>query len=127
MNGSAEEFMREYEQAANAHDLERSLSLIDDDAIFLFSDESVHVGKAAIRRAFRKNFDTIESETYSVSNLTWLAATEDVAACVYDFAWSGTIGGQPASGSGRGTSVLRSTRGEWKIIHEHLSRGRFAI
>lgn len=126
MSGSVEEFMKEYERAANAHDLERSLWLIDDEAIFLFSDQSVHAGKEAIRRAFRKNFETIQDETYSIDNLTWLVATEEVAACVYDFSWSGMIGGQPASGSGRGTTVLRSYRGEWKIIHEHLSRGRFA-
>lgn len=44
----------------------------------------------------------------------------------YDCSWSGVINGEPASGSGRGTTVLQRSQDGWKVVHEHLSRGKFA-
>jgi ketosteroid isomerase-like protein len=126
MTQTADEFMVAYEQATNSHDIEATLSLVDDQAVYLFSDESTHVGKPAIERVLRKNFDLIKEENYAIDNLTWLVDTGEVAACVYDYSWSGLINGEPASGSGRGTTVLRRSENGWKVIHEHLSRGRFA-
>jgi uncharacterized protein (TIGR02246 family) len=120
---SPADFMRLYESAANAHDLEAMLNLIADDAVFLFSDGSAHIGKDAIRKAIRANFDAIESETYRISRLIWLAESDEVAACVYAFEWSGTIRGRRESGAGRGTTVLSRTGTDWRVIHEHLSRG----
>jgi uncharacterized protein (TIGR02246 family) len=118
------EFMRVYEAAVNARDLEAALELIADDAVYLFSNQAAHVGKEAIRNAIQANFDTIKNETYRIQDMRWLAATEELAVCVYAFGWSGEINGQPASGSGRGTSVLRRIQGNWRVAHEHLSRGR---
>ncbi|MFQ5919684.1 MAG: YybH family protein [Thermoplasmata archaeon] len=126
MKQTAGEFMSRYERATDSHDLDGVLSMIDDDAIYLFSDESVHVGRQAVERVLRRNFDLIQDESYSIDNLRWLASSDEVAACVYDFSWSGTIKGQEASGSGRGTSVIRRLGNEWKVVHEHLSRGSFA-
>ena len=126
MTQTADEFMLAYEQATNSHDVEATLSLVDEQAVYLFSDESVHVGKRAIERVFRRNFDLIRDESYSIDNLTWLVNSREVAACVYDYSWSGMINGEPASGSGRGTTVLRRSQNGWKVVHEHLSRGRFA-
>jgi ketosteroid isomerase-like protein len=31
------------------------------------------------------------------------------------------VEGQSAQGEGRGTSVLGKIKGEWKVLHEHLS------
>ena len=115
--------MRAYETVLNAHDLVGTLALIADDAVFLFSNETSHIGKAAIAKAVGANFDAIKLETYRISGLRWLAESDDVAACVYAFHWAGEIDGHPASGSGRGTSVLRRVDGEWRVAHEHLSRG----
>jgi ketosteroid isomerase-like protein len=115
--------MRAYETTTNAHDLEALLELIADDAIYLFSDRSSHIGKASIGRAIQINFDAIEGETYRIQHLKWLATSEDVAACVYEFDWSGRIEGKPASGAGRGTTVIRRMDGRWKVAHEHLSSG----
>lgn len=120
---SPTEFMRAYEAATNTHDLEGTLALIADDAVYLFSDESSHVGKAAIRAALRANFDAISNETYRIHDLRWLAASDEVAACIYSFDWSGEIDGKPAGGAGRGTSVLRRVAGDWRVVHEHLSHG----
>lgn len=123
---TANDFMLAYEQATNRHDVEATLSLIDEQAIYLFSDESVHIGKRAIKKVLRRNFDVIENESYSIDNLTWLVNSGEVAACIYDYSWSGVINGEPASGSGRGTTVLRRSQDGWKVVHEHLSRGKFA-
>jgi ketosteroid isomerase-like protein len=123
---NADDFMSAYEQATNSHDLKATLSLIDEQAVYLFSDESVHIGKRAIEEVLRRNFDVIENESYSMDNVTWVVKSDDVAACVYDYSWSGVINGEPASGSGRGTTVLRRSQDGWKVVHEHLSRGKFA-
>jgi ketosteroid isomerase-like protein len=120
---SPDEFMRAYEAVLNAHDLDGTLALIADDAVFLFSNETSHIGKAAVAEAIRANFDAIRLETYRVSGLRWLAESGDAAACVYEFHWAGEIGGQAMSGGGRGTNVLRRVDGEWQVAHEHLSRG----
>ena len=122
-----DEFIKMYENATNRHDLVGTLALIDEAAIYLFSDESVHIGKNAIEKVLKRNFDLIEGERYSLANLTWLARTDELAVCVYDYSWSGKIAGEPASGSGRGTSVIKRSGSGWKVIHEHLSRGRFVI
>jgi ketosteroid isomerase-like protein len=126
MTQTADEFMLMYERATNSHDVEATLSLVDEQAVYLFSDGSVHVGKRAIKKVVRRNFDLIKDESYSIDNLTWLVNSRDVAACVYDYSWSGMIKGEPASGSGRGTTILGRTEEGWKVVHEHLSRGRFA-
>jgi ketosteroid isomerase-like protein len=121
---SPSEFMRVYETVVNAHDLEAVLELIADDAIFLFSNQSSHIGKDAVRRAIEVNFDAISSEKYRIHELIWLVSSQEVAACVYEFDWSGEIDGKPAFGNGRGTTLIRRIQGEWRLAHEHLSRGR---
>ena len=118
------EFLRAYQAAANAHDLETTLSMIAEDAIFLFSDRTSHIGKAAIRQAIERNFNTIKNEAYRVHHVRWLVSSEEFGLCVYDFDWAGDIDGTPASGNGRGTTAARRIGGEWRIVHEHLSPGR---
>jgi ketosteroid isomerase-like protein len=118
-----DEFMRSYEAATCAHDLEATLGMIADDAIYLFSNGTSYVGKEAISRVLQTNFELIKAETYAIHGLRWLASSDDVAACVYEFAWSGEIDGKPASGNGRGTTVIRSVGGQWRVAHEHLSAG----
>ena len=97
MSETPDDLMAAYERATAAHDLPATLAMIDDEAVYLFSDESSHVGKAAVERVLRHNFKLIEGESYSIDNLTWLARSDDVAACVYDYRWSGRIGGREAS------------------------------
>jgi ketosteroid isomerase-like protein len=121
---SPEEFMCEYEATANTHDLEATLALIAEDAVYLFSNESSHVGKDTIRKAIQRNFDTIKAEKYAIHDLIWLAQSDDVAVCIYEFDWSGEIHGKLASGGGRGTTVIQRAVGRWRVVHEHLSRGR---
>lgn len=119
-----DDFMRRYEAATASHDLEATLALIADDAIYLFSNQTSHFGKAEIEAVLRRNFEAIKAETYEIRDLTWLAVSDEVAACLYEFHWSGVFNGQPASGHGRGTSVICRIEGAWQVAHEHLSAGR---
>lgn len=120
---SPTEFLRRYEAATCAHDLEGTLDLIAEDAIFLFSDHTSHVGKSAVRKVLAANFEAIRDEAYRLENLHWIASSDDMAVCVYEYRWSGVIEGQPKSGRGRGTSVLRRENEAWLVAHEHLSAG----
>lgn len=123
---SPDDFMKAYERAMNARDLDAAHQMIDEDAIYLFSNESVYRGRKAVLQAIADNFDSIQDEMFSFDNLTWFVETDEVAACIYDYSWSGLIDSKPASGFGRGTSVLKYSGETWKIIQEHLSRGKFA-
>ena len=121
--GTPAEFMQAYEAATNSHELDKLLPLIAEDAIYLFSDQSCHIGKEAIAEAIQCNFDAIKAETYRIHDLKWLVRSDDIAACVYTFEWSGEIDGRPASGRGRGTTMLKRYHGLWRVAHEHLSHG----
>jgi hypothetical protein len=62
--------------------LEYTLGLIDDQAVYWFSDGGSHVGKAAIERAIRRNLDAIRDEAYRISDVVWVAQSDGIAACV---------------------------------------------
>lgn len=126
MSHKADQCLLAYQQATNDHDIEAILSLIDEGAIYLFSDGSAHIGKPAVEKVLRYNFNIIADEVYSIDNLAWLVETEEVAVCVYDYSWTGLIKGEPASGSGRGTTILQCKDKGWNVVHEHLSKGKFA-
>ena len=117
------EFLREYETSGRMGGVERTMTMIDDDAVYWFSDGTAHVGKAAIERVFRRNAELIRDETYEISEVAWLAESPDIAACTFRFDWSGTVRDAPASGSGRGTLVLSRRGASWVVVHEHLSKG----
>jgi ketosteroid isomerase-like protein len=123
MTEGPDAFMRRYAETTDAHRLDATLAMIADDAVYLFSDGTAHIGKAAIANVLARNFAAIGDETYRISDVRWLLRTGDAATCVYVFEWSGIIDGKPASGSGRGTSVLRRDRDSWLMVHEHLSKG----
>jgi ketosteroid isomerase-like protein len=118
------EFLRDYDAALRARDLEALDGLIAEDAIFFFSNETSHVGKEAVLTAMHANFDAIANESYAMTNVVWLETSDRSALCVYDFEWTGEIGGASASGRGRGTTALRREGEKWRIVHEHLSQGR---
>ncbi|UOQ44944.1 nuclear transport factor 2 family protein [Halobacillus salinarum] len=116
-----EHFFSEFEQAANTTDFSQVEPFIDEDAIYWFSDGSF-IGKSEIRSAFEQTWQTIKNEIYQMKDIEWLGITEEIAVCVYHFHSNGEVDGHPFSAKGRGTNVFRQTNGEWKIIHEHLSR-----
>jgi ketosteroid isomerase-like protein len=109
----------EYVRALNTHDWKQLRPLIDDNAVFIFS-EGTYVGIRAIEDAMQRTFALIKDEHYQVMNQRWSQDLAASALCYYDFAWRGKIDGREVSGGGRGTSVLHQTPAGWKIIHEHL-------
>jgi ketosteroid isomerase-like protein len=116
-----QEFMMEYQRRTNSHDPNQVAELVAADAIYWFNDGSF-VGIKSIKEALRKTWETIQDETYSIDKPHWVAMSETLAACVYTYHWRGIIEGKPAKGTGRGTSVLRKLDGQWKVVHEHLSK-----
>ena len=117
----AEEFLKAYERATNSHDFSKVAPLIDDDAIYWFSDGSFE-GIDAIKEAFENTWGKVKDEVYEIKSVRWLAKSDTIAICVYEFFWQGYVDGVKKSGNGRGTNVLVNTNGSWQITHEHLSK-----
>jgi hypothetical protein len=46
--------------------------------------------------------------------------TAETAVYLFEFQWSGLINDKPASGAGRGTTVLVKKAGAWLLLIEHL-------
>lgn len=118
-----EEAFSQYVAATRSGDLEAVMDFVADDAVYLFSNESSHIGRAAVRAAIAHNFAAIEGESYDAVGVRWLAKSPDTAACVYRYQWSGRIGDEFMKGGGRGTCVMQRDGERWFIVHEHLSRG----
>ncbi|WP_425827343.1 YybH family protein [Streptomyces fractus] len=114
------EFIHVYEQATNSHDVTQLVPLIAPEAVYWFSEGSHH-GSEAVLSAIAKTFATIRDEIYQIDDLEWIAHSDDYAVCRYRFTWTGSVDGQPRSGSGRGTNVLVNNAGTWQMLHEHLS------
>lgn len=115
-----EEFIRAYQQALASQDWTNVDPLVHENASVTFSNGTVHKGKSEVRRAFEKNFSLIKDEEYSIANVHWVTKSSEMAVYLFDFSWSGLINGQPASGSGRGTSVLIKESDRWQLLVEHL-------
>jgi len=113
-------FVAQYEAALATQCWSAVDPLIHERACVVFSDGSVHKGKAAVRAAFERNFLAIAEEKYRIANVHWLLETAESAAYMFDFFWSGKIGGQDASGAGRGTAALICEAGQWQLLAEHL-------
>lgn len=113
-------FVRAYERANNSHDISQLLPFLAPEAVYWFSDGS-HRGRDAVLAAIAATFATIRDEVYEIRDLEWISHSAHHAVCRYRFAWTGTIEGQPRSGTGRGTNVLVNRDGTWQMVHEHLS------
>lgn len=110
-----------YESLINLHQFDEVAPLIAEDAVFWFNDGSF-AGHDAIRGAFERTWASLADETYWLTDLRWIAVGDLAASCIYQFNWKSTISGEEASGSGRGTTVLRKAEADgWQIVHEHLS------
>jgi hypothetical protein len=115
-------FPAAYETALRSQRWELVAPLIHDEACVTFSNGAVHRGKVAVQRAFEANFAAIENEDYRVTEVVWRDRTEDRASYTFRFAWSGQIGGQPASGGGTGAATLIRTEVGWQLLAERIER-----
>lgn len=125
MSATAAECLAVFEAALARADLDAAMALLTDDVLFFYSNGSAHFGKSAVRAAIKANIDSIKDDTYTTRAHVWLARSDSAAACTYRFAWTGTIDGKQVSGRGRGTTLLRREADGWRIVHEHLSQGRW--
>jgi len=118
---TAQDALAAYADRINEQDFDLLTDLIAPDATFWFSD-GTHQGIAAIRAAFEATWAAMgRDEHYWLDQLEWIADGESAAACLYRFNWKTLRDGEPLSGSGRGTTVLRRVGDHWWIVHEHLS------
>ncbi len=115
-----EEFIQGYEQALASQTWSRVEPLVHPEACVTFSNGAVHKGRQAVQAAFEKNFSSIREETYSMTDVHWVMKTDETAVYLFDFHWSGIINDKPASGSGRGTSVIVREGDQWLLLVEHL-------
>ena len=114
-------FLEEYEQVANSCDFDNVAPLISENAVFWFTN-GTFVGKEAIKQAFEDTWSKIKDEAYTISNAQWIASSDTVAVCVYDFTSDGVVENKRRIYKGRGTNVLQKSDGKWQIVHEHLSK-----
>jgi ketosteroid isomerase-like protein len=117
---SADEFMKLYEAKLNLHRFEDVEDLISPQALFWFND-GAYRGIDEIKAAFERTWKTLPNEIYWLEDLEWVGVSDTVASCAYRFRWKAGVDGRTFTGTGRGTTVLKSESGPWKIIHEHLS------
>lgn len=117
---SLDDWPKAYERALATQTWSEVDPLVHDDVCATFSDGSRFNGRAAVRAAFERNFASIQDEEYVISNMTWIHRSEGHAVYVFEFRWSGVIGGKPAAGAGRGTTVLVREGDRWRMIAEHL-------
>ncbi|WP_040164323.1 DUF4440 domain-containing protein [Microbacterium gorillae] len=117
MAGDPAAVLARYIAALAARDLAALDDLIAADAVFHFTD-GTHRGRPAIVAATGAVFSRIPDDEYRISDES-LAIHGDEAVVSYAFHWTGTIDGSPASGSGRGRTVLRRTD-RWRIASEDL-------
>ena len=114
-----QDLLQAYEQALASQEWKHVEPLMHEDVCVTFSSGTFK-GKEQVRKAFERNFSAIQDEEYAIDDLHWAFAGQESAVCLYTFRWQGLINGQPASGGGRGTSVLVREGGRWQIVAEHL-------
>ncbi|MCR1290299.1 YybH family protein [Shouchella clausii] len=110
-----------YINATNTHDFNEVKKILHPEAVYWFTDKTC-TSLEDIGNYFQHAWQIIKEEVYSATNVHWLAADENVATCIYTYRYEGYHNGKFVSGSGRATNVFTVYDGEWKLIHEHLSR-----
>ena len=116
-----ETFLKAYEKAANSRDFNDVAPFIADGAVFWFTN-GVFKGKSAIQQAFEDTYANIHDETYSISDVEWIAADHHMAVCIYKFKSDGLVNGKRQIYGGKGTNTLKRIKSNWQIVHEHLSK-----
>lgn len=117
---SARTLLEKYKVEINKHNFDVLEPMISKDCKFWFSS-GTFVGLQQVRQAFEKTWDMIKEEVYTLTDLEWIAESDQAAVCIYTFHWKGVVDGQLLEGGGRGTSCFRKEVEGWKIVHEHLS------
>jgi ketosteroid isomerase-like protein len=116
-----DDFLKQYEYAANSCDFDKVAPLIAKNAVFWFTNETYR-GKAAIKKAFEETWAKIKTEQYKIFDIEWLVNEDNIAVCIYSFTSDGIVDGKRQVYKGRGTNILSKNDSKWYILHEHLSK-----
>jgi ketosteroid isomerase-like protein len=121
---SVVQFLHRFEALAMQEDFGLIQELIDERAYFRFNDGDF-VGRAAIQTAFEKTWrgdPSVKKARFYLSDIVVLTVDKSTATATYSYHWEGSQGAQSFKIQGRGTRVLASGDGNFRIVHEHLSR-----
>lgn len=117
-------FLHQFEALAEREDFALISDFIAEDAFFRFSDGDF-IGRPAIRAAFEKTWrgdPTVKKARFYLSDIVVLSTDSASATATYTWHWEGAQGEQRFTIKGRGTRVLAFAAGQFRIVHEHLSR-----
>lgn len=117
-------FMNRFEESAEKEDFNLIQDMIDERAYFRFNDGDF-VGRQAIQAAFEKSWrsdPTVKKARFYLSDIVVLTTDHSTATATYTYNWEGSQAGREFKIRGRGTRVLLREHGQFRIIHEHLSR-----
>ncbi len=117
-------FLHHFEALAMKEDFALLKGLIDEAAYFRFNDGD-YIGRAAIQAAFEKTWrgdPLVKKARFYLSDIVVLSADQASASATYTWHWEGAQGGREFKILGRGTRVLLHAHGQFRIVHEHLSR-----
>jgi ketosteroid isomerase-like protein len=118
------QFLHRFEALAEKEDFALIHDLIHERAYFRFNDGDF-VGRDAIRAAFEKTWrgdPSVKKARFYLSDITVLTTDQTTATATYTWHWEGAQAGREFRIQGRGTRVLLQEGGQWRIVHEHLSR-----
>lgn len=118
------DFLHEFEALAEQEDFGLVRDRIDEHAFFRFNDGD-HIGRTAIQAAFEKTWradPTVRKARFHLTDIVVLTVDETTATATYTYNWEGSQGGRSFTIRGRGTRVIASGPGGFRIVHEHLSR-----
>jgi len=117
-------FLHRFEEIAEKENFDLVEPLIHERAFFRFNDGDF-VGRQAIRAAFEKTWkgsSEVKKERFYLTDIVVLSMDHASATATYTYNWEGSQGGRQFRIQGRGTRVLVMERGQFQVIHEHLSR-----
>lgn len=118
------EFLNRFEAVAEKEDFSLIRDLIAENAYFRFNDGDF-IGRPAIQAVFEKTWrgdPTVKKVRFYLSDIVVLSTDQRTATATYTYNWEGSQGGRAFTIKGRGTRVLEYESGQFRIVHEHLSR-----
>jgi ketosteroid isomerase-like protein len=118
------EFLNQFEALAEKEDFSLIRDLIAENAYFRFNDGDF-IGRAAIQAVFEKTWrgdPTVKKARFYLTDIVVLSTDHRTASATYTYNWEGSQGGRSFTIKGRGTRVLELESGQFRIVHEHLSR-----
>lgn len=114
------EMLAQYIDATNSHDFANVKTVLHQEAIYYFSDQTCRTHEA-IKTYFEHAWNVIKDEVYEARDVEWLFESDTSATCVYTYYYQGYLNGEWTEGKGRATNLFVNTKTGWKLSHEHLS------